>query len=126
MTLRTLTPFRLLSCERGEVMTVHLGAQIDAYQVLRNDPGHWDRQIAADLAAEMKAISGDRSSDIPEIRRFLAVKGYRDLKAHLADAVQMAGSPLLTGYCFDHNKRAALLVSFDRECRVPVQRAVRM
>ena len=83
----SVTPLRSLSWRKGGAHDSPPQSRIDPYQVLRNDPGHWDRQIAADLAAEIKAIAGDRSSDIPEIRRFLAVKGYRDLKAHLLEAV---------------------------------------
>lgn len=68
-------------------MTLHHRLLVDADSLLRSDPGHWDRLIAADLAAEIKEITGDKSFDIPEMRRFLAAKGYRDLKAHLVEAV---------------------------------------
>ncbi len=40
----------------------------------------WDKRIAADLTAEMEHHLAERISTIPEMRRFLAVKGYRELR----------------------------------------------
>jgi hypothetical protein len=40
----------------------------------------WDKKIAADLTAEMEHHLGEKISTIPEMRRFLAVKGYRELR----------------------------------------------
>jgi hypothetical protein len=40
----------------------------------------WDKRIAADLTAEMEHRLADKISTIPEMRRFLAVKGYRELR----------------------------------------------
>ena len=40
----------------------------------------WDKRIAADLTAEMEHHLADKISTIPEMRRFLAVKGYRELR----------------------------------------------
>jgi hypothetical protein len=40
----------------------------------------WDKRIAADLNAEMEHHLAERISTIPEMRRFLAVKGYRELR----------------------------------------------
>jgi hypothetical protein len=40
----------------------------------------WDKRIAADLTAEMEQHLAERVSTIPEMRRFLAVKGYRELR----------------------------------------------
>lgn len=40
----------------------------------------WDRRIAADLTAEMENHLSEKVSTIPEMRRFLAVKGYRELR----------------------------------------------
>jgi hypothetical protein len=42
-------------------------------------PG-WDKRIAADLTAEMEHHLAEKISTIPEMRRFLAVKGYRELR----------------------------------------------
>jgi WHG domain-containing protein len=39
----------------------------------------WDKKIAADLTAEMERHLADKVSTIPEMRRFLALKGYREL-----------------------------------------------
>jgi hypothetical protein len=41
----------------------------------------WDKRIAADLTVEMEKHLAEKVSSIPEMRRFLAVKGYRELKA---------------------------------------------
>lgn len=40
----------------------------------------WDKRIAADLTAEMEQHFSEKISTIPEMRRFLAVKGYRELR----------------------------------------------
>jgi len=40
----------------------------------------WDKRIAADLTAEMERHLAEKFSTIPEMRRFLAVKGYRELR----------------------------------------------
>ena len=40
----------------------------------------WDKRIAADLTAEMEHHFAEKISTIPEMRRFLAVKGYRELR----------------------------------------------
>ena len=40
----------------------------------------WDKRIAADLTAEMEQHLAEKISTIPEMRRFLAVKGYRELR----------------------------------------------
>ena len=42
-------------------------------------PG-WDKRIAADLTAEMEHHLAEKISTIPEMRRFLAIKGYRELQ----------------------------------------------
>ncbi len=43
-------------------------------------PAGWDKKIAADLTAEMERHLAEKISTIPEMRRFLAVKGYRELR----------------------------------------------
>jgi hypothetical protein len=40
----------------------------------------WDTKIAADLKGEMEHHLAEKLSTIPEMRRFLAVKGYRELR----------------------------------------------
>ncbi len=40
----------------------------------------WDKRIAADLTAEMERHLAEKISTIPEMRRFLAVKGFRELR----------------------------------------------
>jgi hypothetical protein len=40
----------------------------------------WDKRIAADLTMEMEHHLAEKISTIPEMRRFLAIKGYRELR----------------------------------------------
>jgi hypothetical protein len=46
----------------------------------------WDRRIAADLVAEIETCSGEKLTTIEEMRRFLAIKGYRELLERLKAA----------------------------------------
>lgn len=46
----------------------------------------WDRLLARDLASEIEKFSGDKCYPIPELRRFFAIKGYRDLLVRLKAA----------------------------------------
>jgi hypothetical protein len=48
--------------------------------------GAWDRKLAADLAFEIGAVTGERIRTVAEVRRFLALKGYRDLLSVLREA----------------------------------------
>ena len=57
-------------------------------ELLRNDPHRWDRLIAAELSQEIARIAGDKATEIPELRRFLAVKGFRDLRVFLDHCVR--------------------------------------
>lgn len=41
---------------------------------------NWDQKIADDLTGAMEHHLADKISTIPEMRRFLAVKGYRELR----------------------------------------------
>jgi Tetracyclin repressor-like, C-terminal domain len=52
-------------------------------EILSEDANRWDRRIAADLAAELECQVAEKIGTIPEIRRHLAVKGYRELRARL-------------------------------------------
>ena len=46
----------------------------------------WDKKLAKDLADEIGASVGDRIDTVREMRRFLAVKGYRELLQRVRDA----------------------------------------
>lgn len=46
----------------------------------------WDRRLAQDLAAEIAKGTGDRPDTVREMRRFLALKGYRELLRHVDEA----------------------------------------
>ena len=48
--------------------------------ILELPVSRWDQRIAADLTTEMERHLADKVSSIPEMRRFLAVKGYRELR----------------------------------------------
>jgi hypothetical protein len=52
-------------------------------QILSNS---WDRELAHDLAAELETYSGEKRETVEEMRRFLAVKGYRELLQRLQEA----------------------------------------
>jgi len=52
-------------------------------QLLSEDGGRWDKRIAADLAAELEGLLSEKSATIPEIRRLLAVKGYREMRLRI-------------------------------------------
>jgi Tetracyclin repressor-like, C-terminal domain len=49
-------------------------------------PTRWDQLIAADLSAEIEALLSEKIDTIPEMRRFLAIKGYRELYQRLTTA----------------------------------------
>jgi hypothetical protein len=48
----------------------------------------WERKLANDLVAELERCSGEKRSSVEEMRRLLAVKGYRDLLARLQAACE--------------------------------------
>jgi hypothetical protein len=52
-------------------------------ELLSTEATRWDRRIASDLAAELESQLAEKADTIPEIRRLLAVKGYRELRARL-------------------------------------------
>jgi hypothetical protein len=52
-------------------------------ELLSEDVGRWDKRIAADLATELEGLLHEKSTTIPEIRRLLAVKGYRELRLRI-------------------------------------------
>jgi Tetracyclin repressor-like, C-terminal domain len=55
---------------------------------LLGQPTRWDQLIAADLSAEIQALLAEKVDTIPEMRRFLAIKGYRELHQRLEAAVE--------------------------------------
>ena len=46
----------------------------------------WDQLLAVDLASEVEYFSSDKRNTIPELRRFFAIKCYRDLLVRLKTA----------------------------------------
>jgi hypothetical protein len=48
----------------------------------------WERKLANDLVAELERYSGEKRSSVEEMRRLLAVKGYRDLLSRLQAACE--------------------------------------
>ena len=48
----------------------------------------WVQLLATDLASEVEKFSGDKRCLIPELRKFFAIKGYRDLLLRLRTACE--------------------------------------
>jgi hypothetical protein len=48
----------------------------------------WDQLLARDLASEVEHVSANKRCVIPELRRFFAIKAYRDLLARLKTACE--------------------------------------
>ncbi|MHC2623839.1 hypothetical protein ACVIW2_005871 [Bradyrhizobium huanghuaihaiense] len=48
----------------------------------------WERKLANDIVADLERYSGEKRSSVEEMRRFLAVKGYRDLLNRLEAACE--------------------------------------
>jgi hypothetical protein len=73
-----------LPAERGAgFMNNEIGFNVD--EVLS---ASWDQLLAKDLASEVEYFSADRRCLIPELRRFFAIKGYRDLLVRLKTACE--------------------------------------
>jgi hypothetical protein len=49
-------------------------------EILEFPATNWDKRIAADITGELERHIAEKFSTIPEMRRFLAVKGYRELR----------------------------------------------
>jgi hypothetical protein len=63
---------------------------------LLNEQTRLDKLIAADLAEEVAALPTEKVSTIPQMRRLLAVKGYRELRRRLeADVSGKSGDDAL-------------------------------
>jgi Tetracyclin repressor-like, C-terminal domain len=70
-------------------------------QDLLNEPTRWDELIAADLSVEIRAMLAEKVDTIPEMRRFLAIKGYQELHQRLQAAVEgKAGEEALRALAF--------------------------
>lgn len=48
----------------------------------------WERKLANDLLSDLERYSGEKRSSIEQMRRLLAVKGYRDLLSRLQAACE--------------------------------------
>ena len=46
----------------------------------------WDKRIAIDIAAELESSTGAKRTTVEEMRRLLAVKGYRELLLRMQEA----------------------------------------
>lgn len=46
----------------------------------------WDQQLARDLATEVETFAGEKRCTVPELRRFFAIKGDRELLSRLKTA----------------------------------------
>ncbi len=57
-------------------------------QVLELPASSWDERIAADLNAEMEHHLAEKIETVPEMRRFLAVKGFRELKQRIETYIE--------------------------------------
>lgn len=55
--------------------------------ILELAPTRWDKLIAADLTKEMERHLSEKVATIPEMRRILAVKGYRELREAVEQAI---------------------------------------
>ena len=55
--------------------------------ILEMPATRWDRLIAADLTAEMERHVSEKIATIPEMRRILAVKGFRELREAVEHAI---------------------------------------
>jgi hypothetical protein len=56
-------------------------------EILEFPATSWDKRIAADLTVEIERHLADKIATIPEMRRFLAVKGYRELQQHIENSI---------------------------------------
>ena len=60
---------------------------MDPSDILELPPTRWDKLIAADLTAEMERHLSEKIATIPEMRRILAVKGFRELREAVEHAI---------------------------------------
>ncbi|WP_159011088.1 TetR-like C-terminal domain-containing protein [Bradyrhizobium sp. S69] len=57
-------------------------------EVLSLPASSWDKRITTDLIAELEVHLADKVSTLPEMRRILAVKGYRGLHRRIEGDVK--------------------------------------
>src|SRR5260370_5135066 len=69
--------------QRGTASMLASEKKFSIEELLATEATRWDRRIASDLAAELETQLAEKLETIPEIRRLLAVKGYRELRARL-------------------------------------------
>src|SRR6202051_4083405 len=70
-------------------------------QEFLSQPTRWDQLIAADLSGEIQAMLAEKVENTPEIPRFLATKGYRELHQRLKAAAEgKAGEEALRAVAF--------------------------
>src|ERR1700760_4232342 len=55
--------------------------------ILELPVSRWDQRIAADLTIEMERHLAEKVATIPEMRRFLAVKGFRELREAIEQGI---------------------------------------
>lgn len=60
---------------------------IEVEHVLKAPPSRWDKQVAADLIAEMETHLG-KIDTVPEMRQALALSGYRGLQQRIEKAIE--------------------------------------
>ncbi len=72
--------------DEESLATMHIDPNV--IHVLRSSPSRWDRQIVADLVAEMQEHLSENLDSIPAIRSVLAVAGYRALQNRIEHAVK--------------------------------------
>lgn len=51
-------------------------------------PSFWKNLVATDLSAEVQSLLAEKVNTIPEMRCFLAIKSYRELRQRLETAVR--------------------------------------
>src|SRR5258708_14215966 len=76
-----LSPVRLGAMRHSIMLVSEKNFSVE--ELLATEATRWDRRIASDLAAELESQLAEKATTIPEIRRMLAVKGYRELRARL-------------------------------------------
>jgi hypothetical protein len=80
-------PSRISTEAAGLPFESGLGRMIyDTFTVDEMPSASWHQQLANDLAAEMENFAGEKRCTIPELRRFFAIKGCRDLLGRLRAA----------------------------------------
>jgi hypothetical protein len=73
----------MIHSKMAEPTSITTNANDARYSVDEILASSWDRKLAKDLADEIGACTGDRLDTVREMRRLLALKGYRELLQHL-------------------------------------------